>query len=565
MSVIIAVGSACLAAAFFHLPFEKLDFKFLVLSGLTIGLGSRITVEIPRFKSHIAVSDTFIFIALLMYGGETAVVLATVEAVFSSWRFCNKKFTVFFNAAVMALSTGIVSLVLKLSGFSTVNQFNGHDEGFGTFFIVLSIMAVTQFIANTTLVSICGALKSGKPIWETWKTKYIWTFVTYFVGAISAAGLLQITYHTGFGAIIAAFPIIFFVYQTYRMYMKNVEMSIRQAEQAEQYAKTLEEQAIALRVSEERFRRSFDYAPIGIALVSPEGNWLKVNHALCDILGYTEEEFLGKNFQSMLYAKDLGDTLDKIRELLSGIIQNYQFEHRYRHKNGQLLWASWSISTDGEAEPERMNLIFQIQDITAKKLAEEQLEYKASHDALTGLPNRALFMSRLEEALDKIKEQPDYKVSVLFIDLDGFKKINDTLGHHIGDELLIGIAALLRDCLRPSDLVARLGGDEFTILVQGRYNPADVVIIADRINQRFKIPFDFSGREVFSSSSIGILHATENHKTPADLMRDADTAMYQAKRGGKARHEVFDPNMLEAVGALPDIEEDFTDDRLRFS
>ncbi|MDQ3321439.1 MAG: diguanylate cyclase [Acidobacteriota bacterium] len=478
-----------------------------------------------------------------MYGGEVAVVLAAVEAFFSSWRFCNKKITVFFNSAVMALSTTIVVSTLKLFGFYTESQLRGHGGNLSDFAIALSLMALTQFVSNTAFCSVYGAFKSDEPFWETWKTKYLWTYITYIVGALSAGILLQLNERLGFGVVAATFPVIYFVYLTYRMYMKNVEISLSQAEQAESYALVLEEQPRALAESEERFRSAFNYAPIGIALVSSDGNWLKTNNALSEIFGYREDEFLARDFQSMLHKEDLGAALIKLHELISGKIPTCQAEQRYVHKTGKIVWVSWSVSTALDAESERPNLIFQIQDITHKKLAEEQLEYKASHDGLTGLPNRALFMTRLESALAKAKENPDYKVSVLFIDLDRFKIVNDSLGHQIGDELLIGIAALLHHCLRPSDLVARLGGDEFTILVEGRYQPGEVVHIAERINEKFAQAFDLSGHEVFSSASIGILHAAENHLTPADMMRDADTAMYQAKRAGKARHEVFDRDM----------------------
>ena len=338
--------------------------------------------------------------------------------------------------------------------------------------------------------------------------------------------------------------------------MKNVEMSMAQVEQAERHAQVLEEQSRALIQSEERFRSAFNHAPIGIALVSPDGKWLKVNRALTEIFGYSEEEFLERDFQSMIHEDDLGGALVKLHEILSSKIPAAQAEQRYLSKSDRLIWVSWSVSTVGDAKEERPNLIFQIQDITDKKLAEAQLEYKATHDVLTGLPNRAMFMSRLEEALDKIKQYPTYKVSVLFIDLDRFKIVNDSLGHQIGDELLVGIAARLKECLRPSDLVARLGGDEFTILVEGRYNIDEVVRIAERINEKFALPFDLSGHEVFSSASIGILHAAENHKTPADMMRDADTAMYQAKRGGKGRHEIFDRDMHVAVRETLQLETD---------
>lgn len=546
MQIIIVSGFLCLGAALINFQFAKLDSKFLILCCFAL-LGSRITLQIPRFKSYISVSDTFIFLALLMYGGEAAVVLAAVEAFCSAWRFCNKKITILFNSAVMALSTTVVVATLKLLGFYTESQLRGHDGNLANFAVAVSIIALAQFFFNTMFCSVYGALKSEKPLWETWKTKYVWTFITYIVGAASAAILILLNDNVGFAVVAAAFPIIYFVYLTYRMYMKNVEMSLAQAEQAESYASVLEEQSRALAESEERFRSAFNYAPIGIALVSPDGAWLKTNNALSEIFGYAEEEFLARDFQSMLHKEDLGAALIKLHQLVSGKIPTCQSEQRYVHKRGKIVWVSWSVSTATDAESERPNLIFQIQDITHKKIAEEQLEYKASHDALTNLPNRALFMTRLDAALAKAKENADYKVSVLFIDLDRFKIVNDSLGHHIGDELLIGIASRLSECLRPSDLVARLGGDEFTILVEGGYESDEVLQIAERIRGKFTLPFDLSGHEVFSSASIGILHAAENHQTPADMMRDADTAMYQAKRAGKARHEVFDRDMHVAV------------------
>ncbi|HEY2847103.1 MAG TPA: EAL domain-containing protein, partial [Pyrinomonadaceae bacterium] len=219
-------------------------------------------------------------------------------------------------------------------------------------------------------------------------------------------------------------------------------------------------------------------------------------------------------------------------------------------------WTSWSVSTATDSTLKQPNLIFQVQDITDKKRAEEQLQHDATHDALTGLPNRAFFMARLGEALARSREFTGHKVTVLFIDLDRFKYVNDSLGHLIGDELLKTIAVRLRDCMRPSDLVARLGGDEFTILVQGRFDGSEVARIAERIQHKFSVQFDLLGHEVYSSASIGILHASDKHITSEDVMRDADTAMYQAKRAGKARHEVFDEGMHNAATEILRLETD---------
>ncbi len=556
MWFIISVGFACLSLAVLNFPLQKLDINFFFLFAFTIGFSSRITIKIPRFKSHIAVSDTFIFLVLLLYGGEVAIVLAAIEAFFSSWRFCNKKITVFFNAGAMALSTTIVVGALSLLGLYTEIQMHGKTGNIGNFFMVLSVMALSQFFSNTTFASIYGTLKSHKPLWETWTSQYIWTFITYFVGAASAGTLIKLSDSIGYGAVVVTFPVIYFVYLTYRMYLKNVEMSITQAEQAKLHASVLEEQSLALSESEARFRSAFNYAPIGIALVGPTGKWLKVNCALRDILGYSEEELLSANFQSMLFAEDLGDTLIIINDLLSGKIPSCQMEQRYLHKNKKTVWASWSASIAGEVNSENPNFIFQIQDITGKRQAEEKLQYEARHDALTGLPNRAFFLSRLEIALQKSITIPDYKISVLFIDLDRFKFVNDSLGHLVGDLLLIGIAKRLRECLRPNDIVARLGGDEFTILVEGFYEPLEVIKIAERLQDKFNLPFNLNGHELYSSASIGILHKSEKHQLPEDLMRDADTAMYQAKRAGKSCHEVFDQNMHEVVKRTLQMETD---------
>ncbi|MBK8304046.1 MAG: diguanylate cyclase [Chloracidobacterium sp.] len=543
----IILGALCLIAAVVRLPVERFDVYLPVLCVLTVVIGSRITIPIPRFKSHVGVSDTFIFLTLLLYGGEFAVILSAVEAFVSSWRFCNRKITVFFNASAVAISTTLVFSFLKGAGLYTPEQLHGQAGNFTNFVVALSVMAMGQFAVNTSLAAIYDALKSSLPLWETWKSKYIWTFFSYFVGAIGAGVLMQLSDSAGIGIIFATFPVIFFVFLSYRMYMKNIEISIQQAEQAEQYANILETQSEALRESEERFRSAFDHAPIGIGLLSPTGSWLKVNRALSDILGYTEKDFLKMDFQAITMPDDLGKTLVKVHELLSGKIASCQMEQRYIHKTGRVVWTSWSVSAAHDSTSKQPNLIFQLQDITDRKSAEQKLQHEATHDVLTGLPNRLYFMNKLTAALDRTRSIEGYKASVLFIDLDRFKYVNDSLGHVIGDQLLRCIAERLGECMRPADTVARLGGDEFTILVEGKYDISEVLHIADRIQEKFSVPFDLSGHEVYSTASIGILHASKNHQSSEDMMRDADIAMYQAKRAGKARHEVFDEAMHSIV------------------
>ncbi len=556
MATVIVAGLVCVLVALANIRAGAIDIYLVLLAALTVGIGPRMTIQIPRFKSHISVSDIFIFLTLLVYGGEFAIILAALEATASAWRFCNRKLTVAFNAATMAVSTSTVVLTLQAFGLYSQAQLHGSVANASSFIIILSLIALTQFLVNTTLASVHDVLKNDIPLWETWKTKYVWTFFSYFIGAASAGILVQVSDLLGFGLLLATFPVIFFVFLTYRMYLQNVEMSMKQAEDAERSAKIMESQSDALRESEERFRSAFDNAPIGIGLLASTGRFLKANRALIDILGYPEEELLATDFQSITLPEDLGLTLVKVHEVVAGKITSCQMEQRYVHKTGRTVWTSWSVSAAEDSKEKQPNLIFQIQDITDKKIAEEKLQHDATHDALTGLPNRLMFMNSLDRALDRRRLVDGYKVSVLFIDLDRFKYVNDSLGHLIGDELLKEIAVRLRECLRPSDLVARLGGDEFTILVEGTFDIAEVTRISSRILKKFSIPFDLRGHVVYSSASIGILHASRNHQASEDVMRDADTAMYQAKRAGKARHEIFDEKMHSAAKEILKLETD---------
>ena len=547
MLAVIAAGGICLLVSIVGIDITRIDLYLGIIALFTIAVSSRITVKIPRFNSHVSVSDTFIFLTLLLYGGGPAIILAGLEAAASALRFCNRKLTVFFNAATMIVSTTVVVSVLDLAGYYDAIQHRIPTDLRDGFIVVLFVIALTQFLTNTFLAAILDSLRDGIQLVDTWKKKYIWTFFTYFIGALSAGLMVQTADIFGFGALLAAPPVIFFVYFSYKMYLKNVEISVQHAEQAERYANILEARSEALRESEERFRSAFDHAPIGIGLVSPQGTWQRVNHSLLDILGYSEADLLSNNFQDISLPEDLGATLIKINDLLSGQASNCLVEQRCVHKTGRIVWTELSVSVANNATSGRPNLIFQIQDITEKKRAEEKLQYEASHDALTGLPNRNFFMNKLGQALERSRGSDGYNVSVLFIDLDRFKNVNDSLGHIIGDELLQGVASRLRECMRPDDMVARLGGDEFTVLVHGIYDTGEVVNIGERIQQKLNDPFNIECHEIYTSASIGILHVSTAHTTPEDVMRDADAAMYQAKRGGKARHEIFNEKMRTDV------------------
>ncbi len=302
--------------------------------------------------------------------------------------------------------------------------------------------------------------------------------------------------------------------------------------------------AIARRRSEEelyeavkRFQSAFDDAPIGMALVGLEGSWLRVNRSLCDIVGYTEEELLSLTFQKITHPEDLDTDLEQLRLLSAGEVRTYQTEKRYLHKDGSVVWIMLSVSLVSNASGEPLYFLSQIQDITGRKELDRRLEHEATHDPLTSLPNRALFMENLKRALARANRH-DGSIAVLFLDLDGFKIVNDSLGHEAGDALLVSIARRLRDCLRAEDTVARLGGDEFAILLEDVTNLGQPTRVAGRIVQEFRTPFDLGGHVASVGISVGICASTPGYG-PEDLLRNADTAMYRAKNTGESRYEVF--------------------------
>ncbi len=311
----------------------------------------------------------------------------------------------------------------------------------------------------------------------------------------------------------------------------------------------------ALRESEVRFRGAFDHAAVGMALLAPEGGWLQVNPAFCALVGYTADELRATTFQALTHPDDLDAGLEYARQLLDGECETYQMEKRYVHRRGHSIWAlvSASLVPDGAGRP--LYFIAQAQDITARKNVESQLRHQATHDPLTDLPNRTLFLERLRRALTPPNRR-EGAVAVLFLDLDRFKVVNDSLGHEVGDQFLVQVGARLRRCLRARDVLARFGGDEFTILLRHVQDAGEVTAVAERLGAALQAPIVVDGRELTTTASIGIVLHAPDGASAETILRDADIAMYIAKARGPGRYAVFDPGMSTAAVVRLELEQD---------
>jgi signal transduction histidine kinase/ActR/RegA family two-component response regulator len=237
LRTIIVLGMVAYLLSLRFLPIAQLDARFFILAILTLAIGSRFSIPIPRVSAHISVSDSFIFLTLLLFGGEAAVVVAALDGLFTSLRFSRKPRTLLFNSTVVALSTFVTAEVLYWTVGDIVALTSGHYTP--SFILGLSIMAFVQYAFNSGVVAIGGALKDSQPIWQTWRKNYLWTSITYFAGASAAGALAKLVGVVGFYAFIGTLPILGIVYFTYLTYLKHVETSAAQAEQAGQHVEQL--------------------------------------------------------------------------------------------------------------------------------------------------------------------------------------------------------------------------------------------------------------------------------------------------------------------------------------
>jgi diguanylate cyclase (GGDEF)-like protein/PAS domain S-box-containing protein len=410
-------------------------------------------------------------------------------------------------ASRRARSVAVVFGLLTASAV-LVNAWGGQIEGHFHYFVMIAVIALYEDwvpfgLAIGYVVAEHGTLGalSSHSVYDHGGNPWVWAAIHGFfvLGAVAAS------------------------VTTWRL---NEDMRARMGEAV-----------MGARETSERFRLAFESGASGMALVAPDGRFLKVNRALREMVGYREDELLALTFHQITHPDDLVADVDQQRALLEGATDIYETEKRYLHRDGREVWVQLGVSAVRSEDGTLRYFISQLHDVTRRRRVEQELAHRALHDPLTGLPNRPLFLDRLRHALVRMRRHPG-ALAVLFVDLDRFKLVNDGMGHSVGDAVLIEAARRLCEAARADDTVARFGGDEFTILCEGA-DEESAQLVARRVLDAFADPFVHEGREFHLGASLGVRVNDLPTATPDALLRDADLALYAAKEHGRGRYELF--------------------------
>ena len=514
-----------------------------VLVGVTVvGLTGLFTVRIPGAKTSIAAAELFIFLILLLCGTEAATLAAAIEgaagACRTSKRWTSRIGTPAF-AAIAMFSCGHL--------FSAVVRGIGADARVPLLLLGLTAFACLYAIALSLLINTLMSIKRGERIDLLASVKGSGWLVVAHVCSASISGLMFVSFKTfGWTVIVVGVPIIGMFLSTLHFYFRQRTIK----HEAASAAVHLEE----MRASESRFHSAFTHAAIGMALVSTDGKLMQANDSLCAMLGRASDELTGEDIAVLAHPEDFGELLAQMHHLVHEASSPLQLELRLRHKLGRTVWSSVNVSFFSDWSSKARCLIFQIQDVTARRTAETQLHHVAYHDALTALPNRTNFNVHLRRAIEASHAPGNTGFAAMYIDFDRFKVINDSLGHKAGDVFLVTVAARLQSCLRGRDVIARLGGDEFAILLENLQDPNVAIDLANRLLAAIAVPVQLEQTEVTTSASIGITFSTMGYHDPEEVLRDADIAMYKAKARGKAQFAVFDTTLHEQMSAQLQLE-----------
>ena len=538
--VITGCGLLALSWALWHtlrLPAASAGPVLLAL-GLS-AVASNFALKLPRSAYTITVADVFIFTALATLGPAVAVLAAGVEGAIGSWRTSKRLSSRLSSPAASMAAMAVCGIAFEAAKAGLL--WAGQTPEVATL-AALCGAALVPFALSTSSLMAMMALKRGLPLRPlAWFADASWLAALY-LGAAFAAGLVHLNAQRfGPAVLIVSAALVLGLVLLLRLHFRRQE--VERAVQETQLAEAQHEAAL----NQQRFSAAFSHAAIGMAIVRPCGGILQVNEALCTLLGRAPATLVDQPFCSVLHAGDMALFRRHAEAVAARPDEAFSMELRVQGPAGDDLWVAVHCSQYDDPGGNGPCLIYQLHDITSRHLAESRLHHIAFHDGLTDLANRHCFNERLEVAVEQSRLDAERRFAVLFLDLDRFKIVNDSLGHMAGNELLREVAQRLGTCVRPNDLVARLGGDEFAILLEDLHDPGMGQRVAQRVLEALSQPLAINGVEVVPGASVGITFSDLGYRTVDEVLRDADLAMYEAKAGGRGRVALFDSAMHEKV------------------
>jgi diguanylate cyclase (GGDEF)-like protein/PAS domain S-box-containing protein len=513
-----------------------------------VGAAAFFTLQIPRTHHAFAVGDVFIFLVLAQLGPGPATLAAALEGLIGALRTTRRLSSRVATVAVAAAGMGIAGLLFERveGGLTELGM-----PAAAAHFSALTVAALACLACTTAPMMQLLLLKRGRRLGlAEWWTGSSWVGAMYLASAGVAATLSINARQHGLSLIVVAAVVIGLTLLLLRTYFRA------QAEEDRQQQARIDAAEQEAEQNQRRFHAAFSEAAIGMAIVSDEGRVLQANQALGALLARDPATLVGWQFDQLLHAGDVG----LLRRHVEGVVQrreeSFSMELRCLGADRRESWVSLHCSRFDDQGGAQTGLIYQLHDISSRRRAEGVLHHIAYHDSLTDLANRNCFQERLSAAVDRSALDVHSRFAVMYLDLDRFKTVNDSLGHPCGDELLKEVARRLRDCVRPNDLVARLGGDEFALLIEETPTQPEVLALGERLLASLARPMRLMGTELRPLASIGVTFSDMGYRTADEVLRDADLAMYKAKAEGKGRLACFDNSLHAQVARKLELEAD---------
>jgi diguanylate cyclase (GGDEF)-like protein/PAS domain S-box-containing protein len=541
----LVIGTILLGAAvlLINFPTSEVNVPLFLGFALASSLASAVKVRLPlgAGSSNLSVSYTVDFASLLVLGPHPTMAVAAVSAMTQSAFGTSRRnalHRVLFSAAALVLTMAAAGWIFTALG--------GSAGVFDSQLIRPFVAAVlVYYMLNTAMMAAAIGLSTRQPVWRVWHNNFLWTAPSYFVGAgAAAAGVIAWTMNSGWLLPLVSAP-LYLTFRSYRIYLDRLASEQRHNEEIRRLHAQSMEALCAAKESEQRYAMAAAGSNDGLWDWNLESDLFYVSDRWKLMIGLSADDRIDRSEQWFrdVHPEDLQGLRTALDQHVRGETPHFEHEYRMMHLDGTPRWVLCrGIAVRGpDGKPTR--IAGSQTDVTVRRRVQDDLAHAALHDNLTGLANRTLFTAMLDRSLARARRSTDYMFAVLFVDLDHFKLVNDSLGHVAGDKFLIAMSRRFLKQMRPGDLLARLGGDEFAVLLDDLPDTATPGAVADRLQLALLEAFEIDGRDFYASASIGIAIGNSSYAKSEDLLRDADAAMYYAKAMGRARSQTFDPSM----------------------